>query len=128
MIDLASVQGRFGHGLQQAQMEDARRQEAEKEAAARRATDHQILEDAEQLVTAWNERQAKRMPMLLSPRIGAAIICTARKYRFWPSRPPAYSAGSSRYRTSLFRPARRPRPIGTLTRYHGGAWSLFAYS
>jgi hypothetical protein len=33
----------------------------------------QILEDAEQLVTAWNERQAKRMPMLFSPTIGAAI-------------------------------------------------------
>ncbi len=41
--------------------------------AARRATDRQILEDAEQLVTAWNERQAKRMPMLFSPTIGAAI-------------------------------------------------------
>ena len=40
-------------------MEDARRQEAEKEAAARRATDKQILEDAEQLVTAWNERQTQ---------------------------------------------------------------------
>jgi hypothetical protein len=24
-------------------------------------------------VTAWNERQAKRMPMLFSPTIGAAI-------------------------------------------------------
>jgi hypothetical protein len=54
-------------GLNKRKMEDARRQEAEKEAAARRATDRQILEDAEQLVTAWNERQAKRMPMLFSP-------------------------------------------------------------
>ena len=51
-------------GFNKRKMEDARRQEAEKEAAARRATDRQILEDAEQLVTAWNERQAKRMPML----------------------------------------------------------------
>ena len=54
-------------------MEDARRQEAEKEAAARRGTDKQILEDADYLVAVWNERQAKRMPMLFSPTIGAAI-------------------------------------------------------
>ena len=43
-------------------MEDQRRQAAEKEAAARRATDVQVLEDAERLIAAWNERQAKRMP------------------------------------------------------------------
>jgi hypothetical protein len=60
-------------GFNKRKMEDARRQEAEKEAAARRATDRQILEDAEQLVTAWNELQAKRMPMLFSRTIGAAI-------------------------------------------------------
>jgi hypothetical protein len=40
---------------------------SEKEAAARRATDAQILEDAERLIAAWNERQARRMPMLFSP-------------------------------------------------------------
>jgi hypothetical protein len=50
-------------------MEARRRQEAEKEAAARRATERQTLENAEQLVTASNERQAKRMPMLLIPRV-----------------------------------------------------------
>jgi hypothetical protein len=61
-------------GFNKRKMDDDRRLEAEKEAAARRATDRQILEDAEQLVTAWNERQAKRMPMLFSPTIGAAII------------------------------------------------------
>src|SRR5580704_12712033 len=60
-------------GFNKRKMGDDRRQEAEKEAAARRATDRQILEDAEQLLTAWNERQAKRMPMLVSPTIGAAI-------------------------------------------------------
>jgi hypothetical protein len=32
-----------------------------------------MLEDAERLIDAWNERQAKRMPMLFSPTIGAAI-------------------------------------------------------
>jgi hypothetical protein len=59
-------------GFNKRKMQDRRRQEAEKEAASRRATDRQILEDAEQLVTTWNERQAKRMPMLFSPTIGAA--------------------------------------------------------
>ena len=54
-------------------MEDARRQEAEKEAAARRATEKQILEDADHLIRVWNEQAAKRMPMLFSPTIGAAI-------------------------------------------------------
>ena len=44
-------------GFNKRKMDDARRQEAEKEAAGRRATDRQFLEDAEQLVTAWNERQ-----------------------------------------------------------------------
>jgi hypothetical protein len=61
-------------GFNKRRTEDARRQEAEKEAAARHATDRQILDDAEQLVTAWNERQAKRMPMLFSLTIGAAIM------------------------------------------------------
>ena len=61
-------------------MGDQRRQAAEKE-AARRATDAQILEDAERLIAAWNERQAKRMPMLFSPTIGAAV--TARYWYLW---------------------------------------------
>ena len=47
-------------------MEDQRRHAAEKEAASRRATGGQVLEDAERLIAAWNERQAKRMPMLFS--------------------------------------------------------------
>jgi hypothetical protein len=40
-------------GFNKAKMEDTRRHEAVKEAAAHRATDRQMLEDAEQLVTAW---------------------------------------------------------------------------
>jgi hypothetical protein len=60
-------------GFNRRKMEDQRRQAAEKEAAARRATDVQVLEDAERLIRAWNERQDKRMPMLFSPTIGAAI-------------------------------------------------------
>jgi outer membrane protein OmpA-like peptidoglycan-associated protein len=60
-------------GFNRRKMEDQRRQAAEKEAATRRATDAQVLEDAERLIAAWNERQTKRMPMLFSPTIGAAI-------------------------------------------------------
>src|SRR5260370_22307096 len=62
-------------------MEDQRRQAAEKEAASRGATDVQVLEDAERLIAAWNDRQAKRMPMLFSPTIGAAI--TAGYWFLW---------------------------------------------
>ena len=51
---------------------------AEKEGAARRATEAQVLEDAGRLVAAWNERQAKVMPMLFSPTIGCAL-----KVRHW---------------------------------------------
>jgi len=58
-------------GFNRSKMEDQRRQAAEKEAAARRATDAQVLEDAERLIDAWNERQAKHMPMLFSPTIAA---------------------------------------------------------
>ena len=65
-------------GFYDGKMEDQRRQAAEKEAAARRATDAQVLQDAERLIDAWNERQAERMPMLFSPTIGAAIAG-----RFW---------------------------------------------
>ena len=54
-------------------MQGQQREAAEREAAARRATDAQVLEDAERLIAGWNERQAKRMPMLFSPTIGAAI-------------------------------------------------------
>ena len=60
-------------GFNRRKMEDERRQAAEKAAAARRATDAQVLEDADRLIGAWKERQVKRMPMLFSPTIGAAI-------------------------------------------------------
>jgi hypothetical protein len=46
-------------GFNRRKMEDQRRQAAEKEAASRRATDAQVLEAAERLIAAWNERQAK---------------------------------------------------------------------
>jgi hypothetical protein len=59
-------------------MEARRAAAAEKEAAAKRATEAQVLEDAGRLVAAWNERQTKRMPMLFSPTIGYAL-----KARHW---------------------------------------------
>ncbi len=60
-------------GFNRRKMEDQRHLAAENEAAGRRATEAQILEDAERLITAWNEREEMRMPMLFSPTIGAAI-------------------------------------------------------
>ena len=60
-------------GFNKRKMDDRRRQAAEEEAAARRATESQILEDDGHLIAVWNERQAKRMPMLFSPTIAAAI-------------------------------------------------------
>ena len=78
-------------GFNRRKMEDERRL-AEKEAAARRASDAQVLEDAERLMAAWNERQAKRMPMLFSPTIGAAI--TARYLFLWVRCPACRSTSS----------------------------------
>jgi hypothetical protein len=69
-------------GFNRRKMEDQRRQAAE-----RRATDAQVLEDAERLIAAWNERQAKRMPMLFSPTIAAAI--TAGYWFLWVRCPAA---------------------------------------
>ena len=60
-------------GFNRRKMEDQRREAADKEAATRRATDAQVLEDAERLIAAWNERQALRAPMIFSPTIGAAV-------------------------------------------------------
>jgi hypothetical protein len=60
-------------GFNRRKLEDQRREAAEKKAAARRATDAQVLEDAERLIAAWNERQALRAPMIFLPTIGAAI-------------------------------------------------------
>jgi len=44
-----------------------------------RATDAQLLDNAERLIATCNQGHAKRMPMRFSPTIGAAI---AARYRF----------------------------------------------
>jgi hypothetical protein len=51
-------------GFNRRKMEDERRQVAEKEAAARRATDAQILEDAERLIAAKVILSKARVPSL----------------------------------------------------------------
>jgi hypothetical protein len=80
-------------GFNKRKMEDRRRQAAEQEAAARRATEKQILEDADYLIAVRNERRAKRMPMLFSPTIAPpsrpAFGCCGRAAR--PAAPPATS-------------------------------------
>ena len=60
-------------GFNSRKMDADRKAKADAEAAAQRATDAQVLEDAAGLIAAWNERQARHMPMLFSPTIGAAI-------------------------------------------------------
>jgi hypothetical protein len=47
----------------------------------RNSSDRQLLADAEGLIAAWNERQARRMPLLFAPTIGAAL--TARRHFLW---------------------------------------------
>ncbi len=79
-------------GLNRRKMEAYRKAKADAEAAAKRATDAQVLEDAERLIDAWNERQAKRMPMIFSPTIGAAV---AARYWFLWVRCPACRSTSS---------------------------------
>ena len=46
-------------GFNRRKMEDQRRETAEKEAASRRATDAQVLEDAEHLIAAADDTDAR---------------------------------------------------------------------
>ena len=68
-----------------------------KKAAAKRATEAQILEDAGRLVATWNERQAKRMPMLFSPTIGCAL--KAKHWFLWVRCPACHTTQSVDLRT-----------------------------
>src|ERR1700730_16314189 len=74
-------------GFNRRKIDAQRAAAAEKEAAAKRATEAQILEDAGRLVAAWNERQAKRMPMLFSPTIGCALSSALVSFREFPNDP-----------------------------------------
>ena len=58
-------------GFNRRKMEAKRKAKADAKAAARRATDAQVLQDAERLIAAWNERQARLMPLLFAPTIAA---------------------------------------------------------
>jgi hypothetical protein len=68
----------------------------------RRATDAQVLEDAKRLIAAWNERQEKRMPMIFSPTIGAAI-----KAGYWFVWVPCRTINAIDLRTTSSQSARR---------------------
>jgi hypothetical protein len=68
-------------GFNRRKMEAERKAKADAEAAARRSADAQVLADAESLIAAWNERQARRMPLLFAPTIGAALA--ARHHFLW---------------------------------------------
>jgi hypothetical protein len=68
-------------GFNRRKMEAQRQAQADAEAAARRAADARVLMDAEGLITAWNERQARRMPLLFTPTIGAALV--SRRHFLW---------------------------------------------
>ena len=78
-------------GFNRRKMEDERKAKADAEAASRRATDAQVLDDAERLIGAWNERQAARMPMLFSPTIAAAIA--SRHWFLWARCPACRCTG-----------------------------------
>jgi hypothetical protein len=92
-------------GFNRRKIEADRKARADKEAAARRATDAQVLEDAERLVDDWNERQARRMPLLFSPTIGAAIA--ARYWFLWVRCPACRTINAIDLRTS----PGRPKPV-----------------
>jgi hypothetical protein len=84
-------------GFNRRKMEAQRAAAAEKEAAAKRATEARILEEAGRLVAAWNERQAKRMPMLFPPTIGCAL--KARHWFLWVRCPACHTTQSVDLRT-----------------------------
>jgi hypothetical protein len=99
-------------GSNRRKMEDERRRAAEKEAASRRTSEAQVLEDAERLIAAWNERQVKRMPMLFSPTIVAAI--TARYWFLWVHCPACRTINAIDLRTldlTATRPCRASFPL-----------------
>jgi hypothetical protein len=69
-------------GFNRRRMEAERKAKADAEAAARRAADPQVLADAGTPDhRSWNERHARRMPLLFAPTIGAALA--SRHHFLW---------------------------------------------
>jgi hypothetical protein len=75
LVDDAAV------GFNRRKMEADRKARADAEAAAARSTNADVLADAEALIATWNGRQARRMPLLFAPTIGAALV--ARQHFLW---------------------------------------------
>jgi hypothetical protein len=67
-------------GFNRRKLEREQKAKADAEGAARRAADAQVLADAERLIAAWNKRQARRMPLLFAPTIGASL---ASRHHLW---------------------------------------------
>jgi hypothetical protein len=82
-------------GFNRRKMEDQRREAAEKEAASRRATDAQVLEDAERLIAAWNERTSS-VSLIVPLAVGLALSgCTTGQTPLASSEAPPSSAVDS---------------------------------
>jgi hypothetical protein len=74
-------------GFNKRKMEDRRRQAAETEAAARRATERQILEDADHLIAVWNERHCRLLvPTGAMPGLPHHRRCRSTRARLAPRR------------------------------------------
>jgi hypothetical protein len=84
-------------GFNKRKMKAERKAKADVEAASRRASNAQVLADADRLISTWNERQARRMPMLFSPTIGAAVA--SRHWHLWVRCPACRTTQSIDLRT-----------------------------
>jgi hypothetical protein len=102
---LAYPPAEWGMGFNRRKMESERAAFAAQEAEARRARGPQIVEDAKRLVADWNERQSKRMPMLFSPTLEAAIL--TRHYFLWVRCPACRTTAAVDLRWIDRHPARR---------------------
>jgi hypothetical protein len=84
-------------GFNRRKIEADRKARTDADAATRRATGPQIKDDAERLILDWNERQARRMPLLFSPTIGAALA--ARYWFLWVCCPACHNTSGIDLRT-----------------------------
>jgi hypothetical protein len=58
-----------------------RRKAEDQRCAGAKLADPLVLQDAGRLIAAWNERQARHLPMLFAPTIGAAL--STRHHFLW---------------------------------------------